>query len=557
MKKISNTSSLVHGCDIISYRLTRFFCPMGLLFKFEPNELGKPKPLPLSVVLIICMTILTSIITDLVVRLDKPGIGSLITEIQTAATSRFVVMVFQFFELYRSIVIVTSIVMPVAQHGPITNVIAQRNKMISEEEQANIASRCFSVYILRTSIWAGTLVCLLFSIDLGFDSWRFYFLCLMMMLLLMLNLTATGPFIYICYLGASLGKHVENFSELHIDTLFDQLVISENHSDMSNGCVERTQNQNTRNQARNSLSERANSLWSRLNNYLGSIIKFLNSNEYPESNEIEMTKTTGNMKISEAARITNTYLIRNRLRKTQVMLSELRDTVNDINKLSTMILMMHVIYDSLIMVIITTASIQSKVYKSLNLLIIPTITHTTCSIISVLYICTCLDETTNQVKLMVNKLFDFIIINLRVQLDESTQPNINRGDDIEQRASIDINTVNDHQHQTLPDNNRFSVIPNVFEKDDEVQSETWCQFQYTRKLAGTIQFTMGGILVVSRRLFLPVLAHILSAVFISIEVMSIIDTLDHKFPTSMQDSNLEHRLASVGNHSSVFVAHMH
>jgi len=229
----------------------------------------------------------------------------------------------------------------------------------------------------------------------------------------------------------------------------------------------------------------------------------LNSRKYPELPEMKMTKlsSTTNIQISETMRMANSHLIRVRLRRTQVMLSELRDIVSDINKTSSPIVLMFLAYETVMIVFITTASIQAKVYKSVDLLIIPTISATISLVVSVVYICTCLDETTKQLKLLINKLFDFIIMNHRVQ---------SSGKRVISQAG-----------QEPADQSEVCVMPG---SEHGAINETWSQFQYTRKLANTIQFTMGGIFPVTRRLVLSILGHILSAVFISIEIMSIIDT---------------------------------
>lgn len=506
MKVSSKTCSLIHGCDIISRKLTHCLCPMGLLVKFESNEPRKPKPLPIGVVLMISMTIVLLFLHDIIMGRDSPDLIQRRAEFKLLAESAFLMMMIEFYEVFRFIFYLITLLTPIAQHGPITNVLAQRNKMVSETEQASIAKEVFYVFFFRTLLSNSPILFLILSLNLGWDDWQLYYFFVSMSTTFLLNLTVTAPFIYISYLGSCLGKHVENFSELYIDTLFDQF---ENIQDASgetssNLSLHGSSHNETQAQANGGIVSSLTSLVSGktdLMKRIRCVISYLNSNEYPNDHEVEMNKTTGNLKITEATRISNTYLIRNRLRKTQIMLSELRDTVNDINKLSSMLILLQVLYDLLLMVLITTASIQTRTYRSLSILVAPTVTQTIASIVSVVYICTCLDETTSQLKLMINKLFDFIIINLRVRINDTSRS--------------DISSV-------TPSN-----IHNMFEKDDEVQSETWCQFQYTRKLAGTINFTMGGILIVSRRLILPILAHILSAVFISIEIMSIIDTLGH------------------------------
>lgn len=502
MKQSSaKTTSLVHGCDIISSRLTHLFCLMGLLFKFEPTEPRKPKPLPLSVISLIILAIFFIFLQDILLTEDYGRVFSVSREYQLASMSTFVVILFKFLGMIRVIVYLISFMVPVIHHGTITNVIAQRNKIISDKEQAILANQSFRIFFCRGLLTLTSLASVLLDLNLSFKDWRLYYLALAITAILLVNLAVQAPFMYICYLGSCLGQHVKNFSEIHIDSLFDQFDDKDTNADIRSNFSETN---STLDQI-GSNEKQSTPGW--LSTKCRNFIKYMNSNEYPEQHEVEMNKTTGNLEISEASRISNTYLIRSSLRKTQVMLSELRDTVNDINKLGSIMIITHLMYESVLIVLITTASIQGRVYKSLSVLVIPTVTQTLSSAINFLYICTCLDETTSQLKLMINKMFDFIIINLRVPMNDTDQKR-------------------NQSTSTLFEN--FNSANEIMDKDDEVQSETWCQFQYTRKLAGTIHFTMGGILIVSRKMVLPILAHILSAVFISIEIMSIVDTLGLK-----------------------------
>jgi hypothetical protein len=134
---------------------------------------------------------------------------------------------------------------------------------------------------------------------------------------------------------------------------------------------------------------------------------------------------------------------------------------------------------------------------------LPTISVTISLVSSVVFVCICYDETVKQLKLLINKLFDFIIMNHRVESSAYRMDRLRPGIDYDPQE----------------------VSPLLGSEPGAI-NETWCQFQYTRKLANTIQFTMGGIVPVTRRLVLSVLGHILSAVFLSIEIMSIIDTMN-------------------------------
>lgn len=431
--------------------------------------------------------------------------------------SKFLFRVSSFFEIFRILFHAITIVIVVVQHGVISNVMATSTIIVNKREQNRFAKKAFLVFFIKTMCNLITFVFLTWSIHK--DGGKIDFLDNLGMLVvcpicgLLANVALFAPIMYACYLGSSLGRHVENFSKLYIDTMFDQFVETAAMDDESVCRMPILKRSGEDSISLKSVS----TVWLRSWDCCGffgtlfrglkkffisfaqrliGMIRHLSLREYPELPEMKMTKISlaVDVKITEAMRLANNQLIRVRLKKTQNMLSELRDFVSDINKLSSPLILLLFISDTCAIIIITTASIQAKLYKSINLSIVPTVSCTIGLTISVIYICICLDATISQLKLLINKLFDFIIMSHRIQPAE----------------------------KELLGENKQSL--SSWQVENEAISETWSQFQYTRKLAGTIQFTIGGILEVSRRLVLFILGHILSAVFISIEIMSIIDT---------------------------------
>lgn len=524
MKILANqTTTLIDGCELLSKRLRTFGSPMGILFKFNVNH--RPKPLEVTVVLMIFCSLLTLLLLDFVLINTFTILDDNFSRFDEISQSPFIMRLLKFFETYRLCIYTATFVITIAQHGSIANVMAINNNFVSQREQYNLARTSSTVFLFKVLTDCFLFVSVLGTFNL-LNGWRIYMASICVGLILFLELTVFSPIIFTCYLGASLGKHVENFSTLYIDSMFDQFMSAPDGSERlssrqvlsaHSSCVEEEEE----NEgclwcccaAFGSL-ERA---WIYVANRLRDIGEQLNAEKYPELPEMKMTKLSSNFKISDSMRNANGQLIRIRLKKTQIMLTELRDMVSDINKMSSPIIMMHILYETFFIILISTSSIQAKLFKSINLLIVPTVANTIALVIVVVHICTCLDDTTGQLKLMINKLFDLIIMNHRVQT------NYRCGHfSLEQKRIL------------------------ASERENEALSETWSQFQYTRKLANTIQFTMGGILPVTRRLVLLILGHILSAVFISIEIMSIIDTSDES-STGIVPIAL---VTSIGHHNS-------
>lgn len=515
----SQTSTLIEGCEILSKRLRAFFSPMGFLFKFNDNH--RPKPLAITVVLMIIGTFIILLLCDFIFMNQFTKVEGNSISFDAITQSPFISRLLRFFETYRICVFFATFVITIAQHGSIANVMATNNNFVSQKEQCKIARTSSTVFLFKTLTDCFLSVSILATLNL-LNGWRIYLAGFCIGVILFLELTILSPIMYTCYLGASLGKHVENFSTLYIDSMFDQFMTA----------LERDESSSKRTSILHQDSNKSGHegclwcccivfgllkrMWLNFYRRMKEMGQMLNAEKYPELPEMKMTKlsSTSNFRISESMRNANSQLIRARLKKTQIMLTELRDMVSDINKMSSPIILMQILYETFLIILISTSSIQVKLFKTINLLIVPTIVNTIAMVIVVVHICTCLDDTTGQLKTMINKLFDFIIMNHRVQA------NYRCGDFPSQAKRIIAS-----------------------ERDNEAQSETWSQFQYTRKLANTIQFTMGGILPVTRRMVLLILGHILSAVFISIEIMSIVDTSDESssaIVTSIGAHNLTH-----------------
>lgn len=526
--------TLVHGCDVISRKLRYMQTVTGFLYQFYPNLPHRPRPLPLFVVLLNCLPPLLLIASDLIGRTLLNHKKNQSESYKEISESVFITNVARTFVVYRLLVTVANVIILLAQHGSISNTFASANMYVTEREQTYFANQAFTFYLTKSL--ASTCAYLSIVSIYYFNSetsigWK----CLALLSIYMIfinRMVNNSPLVYVSYLGFALGKHVENFSTIYVDTMFDQFMkaiekgdesetgdqarplpfFDTHSSDNINGDgTEAEQSQNC-----SCCSSCCAPLCGlkrlivraliTLNYFVRTTISRLNMRMYPELPEMKMTKlsTTTNIQISETMRTTNSHLIRVRLRRTQIMLSELRDLVSDINKTSSPIILFYVAYDTLLVMLVTTSSIEAKVYKSFDpIRLLPTITITLSLVANVVYLCTCFDETRSQLKLLINKLFDFIIMNQRIKTTGKRTPRF-------------LSQIHATDSEVCP-------LPG---SEDGAINETWSQFQYTRKLANTIQFTMGGILPVTRRLVLSILGHILSAVFISIEIMSIIDTLN-------------------------------
>lgn len=524
-----STTSLIHGSDIIARRLRLILSPMGWLFKFNPKPPHRPRPLSLTLVLLIFSTIFAVIFFDYISLKELADVKDHSSKFDLILESKFILRMFKIFRIYSSCFSITVLFITVAHHSSIANVMANNNNYATLKDQEQVGRACTNVFLFKSLANSIMFVSIVLGTELS-SSDQLYYIPLSVVLITFINMTLLAPVIYTCYLGACLGKHVENFSSLYIDTMFDQFLKaaelgegSEQYlsvDDIAMNCGKVNSLDEDNKKSKGCLSRLfcccswfciVGRFFKRVCRYifrkLREIAFQLNSRKYPELPEMKMTKlsSTTNIKISEQARNANSLLLRNRLRKTQVMLGELRDLVSDINKMSSPVILMVILYETILIVVISTASVQGRLFKSISPLILPAIVCTIGLTVVVVHICTCLDDTIGSLKLMMNKLFDFIIMNHRVQ---TVGPDT-------LSASTRLGSIEAlEQYKSSSDS----------EIESEALSETWSQFQYTRKLSNTIQFTMGGILPVTRRLVLLILGHILSAVFISIEIMSIIDT---------------------------------
>lgn len=546
---VEHQTNLVAGCDWMSRHLKYCLSPTSLLFEFDQNPPNRPKPLPLAAILYMSVWIFILFVSDSLGTSGDPSKHDGINEVYLAQQSPFVLTVLKIFRIYRLVTHTMTLIMALRHHGPLANVIASNDVFVSEKDQVKLARRTFIVFFVRalsrcTSYMA--IFIFVFSHSDPSNYWRLYGLAMFVLGLLALNMSLTTPLMHTNYIGAAFGRHVKNFSEIYVDSLFDQFMKAIEMEDQSYE-EEDDEAQVPEFIANADPSQHPSSFrWLRyfwkglvkIFKVIGIIIlgtrRFLRAffarlymRHYPELPEMKMAKlsTTKNIQISERMRLANNDLIRLRLRRTQIMLCDLRDKVNDVNRLSSPLSLVYLLYDTVTIVLITTASIQAKVYRSLNLLLLPTIVYTVGLGMSVTYFCNCMDDTGKELKLMINKLFDFIIMNHRVKSSDKKSKTTNFLVDPNQIDSIrpdgrDSNCSDRNNSISIDYTNNSSLVNN--ETSDI--SETWSQFQYTRKLANTIQFTMGGIVPVTRRLVLSILGHILSAAFISIEIMSIIDT---------------------------------
>lgn len=467
---------------------------------------------------------------NLIFRMLVVRVKSQSSEYKDLSESVFIERIAKSFFVYRTISLVASVIILLAQQGSMASTIASCNNYVTKREQAYFANQSFTFYFMKSlaSNVAYVVGLSLYYFKSDTSIWWNLVALFTLYIMFMLKMVQNSPLVYICYLGSALGKHVENFSTIYIDTMFDQFMKAIEMEDRGEQVNQvrslpffdsSESSSNTDGADSNDSASRWSGCYGclcalkhhiarglvALYNFVRVIAARLVMRKYPELPEMKMTKlsSTTNIQISETMRTANHHLIRVRLRRTQIMLSELRDLVSDINKTSSPILLMYIVFETISIILVTTGSIQCKVYKQLDVRILPTVSITIGLVVNVVYLCTCLDETAKQLKLLINKLFDFIIMNHRIQ---STGKRVT------------------NSKQQLHSND--SDVCLLSGSEDGAINETWSQFQYTRKLANTIQFRMGGILPVSRRLVLSILGHVLSAVFISIEIMHIIDTLN-------------------------------
>lgn len=550
---VEQQTNLVTGCDWMSRHLKFCLSPTALLFEFDPNPPNRPKPLPLASILYMSMWIIILFISDSVGGANATTRYDGINEVFLAQQSPFVLTVLKIFRLYRLATHTITLIVALSQHGPIANVIASSDVFVSEEDQVRVARRTFIVFFIRAiSRCTSYLAIFLFVFTrLNVDNyWKVYEAGLFVLGVLSLNMSLATPLMHTSYIGASYGRHVKNFSEIYVDSLFDQFMKAIEMENQS--YLEEEDEAQVPEFIANANPDKHPAAFRCLRYFWRGIVKVfqiigitimstrrflraffarLNMRHYPELPEMKMAKlsTTKNIQISERMRLANNDLIRLRLRRTQIMLCDLRDRVNDVNRLSSPLFLVYLLYDTVTIVLITTVSIQARVYRSVNLLLLPTIVATIGLGLSITYFCNCMDDTSKELKLMINKLFDFIIMNHRVKSSDKKSNTNNalvasssgfQQADLGRPSGRDSN-CSDLNNSISSDYTSSSLLIN--DETSEI-SETWSQFQYTRKLANTIQFTMGGIVPVTRRLVLSILGHILSAVFISIEIMSIIDT---------------------------------
>lgn len=389
------------------------------------------------------------------------------------------------------------------------------------------------------------------------------------------NMSQLSSAIAVSCLGSVLGRHIENFSQAYIDTMYDQLAkyvnqdndyndevkpndelnaaadnlenllnlteanVGDNHKnddddgDEDSSNSDSSSNTDQSNKKKTNRKVPAKKKASKKNKKTGAflmklrgssvsiivkvLVKFgrllvatfrrLSVRRYPKSADMEVTKQSTALagKMTESMKIANSALIRKRLRKLQIVMTDMRDAIHEINSLTTSL--MSAIFLSILFVILTTTmSIQAQDYSSLAIATPPILFGLALGMF-IINTCVMCDSLVSQSKSMMNKLFDFIIINHR---DTDTKAIDPRNDNA---------IITDTSKYTTTDSS-ISTRRYI----DEALSETWSQFQYVRKLSNSITFTLLGIMPVTKRVVFVLLAYVLSATFISIEMKSIVDT---------------------------------
>lgn len=513
-----STAPLVHGCDVIFKWLRYSFSPVGFMYRFDEHRheeqrhgstdnitTVRARALNLRVIAYLIIMIVTlpfalvSIVNFLIYTPRQ-----MFNDESTIITSQFVRRAILVSRISKIVSLLVVLSLLIVHHGPLASIIASSTNSTSIDDQKRIARGCIAA-ITFAAFGKGFMTGLTFA--LGPPDWQrpvqpnnLAASTLIGYVAYVIEITYLAPLMIVCYMGATLGRHVENFSNTYIDSLFDQFSASSASSQESHRSAEaasigsgaRATNKFVA--ALTRLVHISNSIYAAINKLAGALKRLLariRLRNYPELPEMKMTKLSSSAEITDTMRSHNNRLTRERLRKSQIMLSQLRDWVSDINKLASPVTMIYILNETIVIVLIATASIELHVYKTLNPYIFPTLMESAALMLNTLYFCRCLDDTSSQLKLMMNKLFDFIIMNQRV--DKGSQQ-MSRSRSMQDELMLD---------------------------------ETWSQFQYTRKLSNTIYFTTGGIITVSRRLVLSILGHVLSFVLVAVEIMSIIDTQSH------------------------------
>lgn len=401
----------------------------------------------------------------------------------------------------------------------------------------------------------------------GFEQSRYALGCLLLFgfVFFALLMSQYGPLIYCCSVGGILGKHVENFCAAYVDSMYDQLAgyVFQEGADPSDPssepavddeCSERVPDPNELSLVKtgrapsdhkstlrrvNSRSSDKSTTDASNKNRLESDVLFeqrsgverllaffdiiaevcastarrLAVRRYLASAEMKVTKlsTSHAAKLTEQMKVANSGLIRLRLRKMQQLLSQVRDIVDELSQAAFQLVSLIILQAILFVVLSTTMSIQASEYMTPSMLLSPVMFCVGLSLL-ILIVSICFDEVVSQNNTMINKIFDFIVINHRDTSDSGNKSSSN-GKTCVSESKLKAFDATSNSKQLL--------VAQAY--IDEALCETWSQFQYVRELSNTILFNLGGFFPVTKRVVLMLQAYALSATFISIEMKNIID----------------------------------
>lgn len=389
------------------------------------------------------------------------------------------------------------------QYNTITSSTANTKVFVNEHQQKKLATRCFIRFALIALLHSfGTIASfyLVLENELSKAALTAY-LIINVLLFFSLALTVYAPIIFSTCVADTLGAHLENFSKFHIDTLYDKLAQCDNTSAKENASTDEDNNTNKQTSAPEAgVFSKIKYLLVGAFRFMASFVRRLGFKRYPKLPEMQITKLSTSLatQMTDDLKIQNSNIVRLKLELIQVILADLRDIVNEINFSISILLIFNIFYATLLVIVTTTASINARAQTSSILALMPAVLFSSALASLVINICVSFDKVPSELDSMMNKIFDFIVINHREEVQ--TVRSRGRGVELSTRAIY----------------------------KDEALSETWSQFQYARKLANSINFNMAGVLPLTKRVVFVILAYILSSIFISIEMMSIVDTTEKK-----------------------------
>lgn len=376
-------------------------------------------------------------------------------------------------------------------------------------------------------------------------------LVLFTIIFFLFNMSQLGGALAVCCLGSILGKHLENFASNYIDTMYDELADFGNIDREAGGRIEdeklnvaadnlkillfnmteanlgsrhdkntlnlrEQMSQMKKSDAEDNKKKKEPKFWisisakvlAKVGQFIVATFRRLSVCRYPKSADMTVTKQSTALadKMTDSMKTTNNALIRRRLAKLQVVMNGMRDTLHNANIIMSSLI--NSIGLSMVFVVLTTTmSIQAKQHSASLSTVTPPILFGLGLGMLVVNTCVVCDKLVSESQSMLNKLFDFIIINQKSSPSMSTSKAL-------------ATPVVDDSNTTAAESVRLSRQGYL----DEALSETWSQFQFVRKMANENYFMLIGILPMTKRVVFVLLAYVLSMTFLAIEMKFLVDT---------------------------------